>query len=71
MPHQYKRLHDICVEFVHETHLAVLYFDGKTKFWVPKSAMDPTDGYIQVEDNEDGTITLTAPEYWLTEKGLL
>ena len=70
MPHQSKRLFDINVEFLHETQKACLYFDGKTKFWVPKSAM-AEDGYIQVEDNEDGTITLTAPESWLQEKGLL
>jgi len=65
-----KRLFDITVEFVHETQKAVLYDSGTKKFWVPKSAL-AEDGYIQVENNADGSITLTAPESWLYEQGLI
>ena len=64
------RLFDITVTFVHETPNAVLYDDGKSKFWVPKSAL-ADDGYIQVSTNDDGSITLTAPESWLYERGLI
>lgn len=64
------RLHEICVEFKHETAKAVLYNDGKKDFWVPKSAL-AEDGYIQTENNKDGTITLTATEGWLTQRGLI
>jgi len=64
------RLSDIIVSFVHETKDAILYDDGTQKFWVPKSALSE-DGYIQAEENVDGTITLTAPEHWLNNKGLI
>jgi len=64
------RLFDIAVQFIHETPKAVLYDNGTKKFWVPKSAMTE-DGYIQVESNADGSITLTAPESWLYEQGLI
>ena len=65
-----KTLHDITVTFVAETLKAVKYNDGKTDFWVPKSIMD-ADGYVQVETNRDGSITLTAPEWWLKDRGLI
>jgi len=65
-----RKLFDITVEFLHSTEKAVKYTDGTTEFWVPKSAL-AGDGYIQVEDNEDGTFTLTAPTNWLREKGLI
>lgn len=58
------------MQFKHETPNAVLYTDGAKDFWVPKAAL-AADGYIQVEDNPDGTITLTAPEAWLHERGLI
>ena len=64
------KLYDIQVEFKHETLKAVLYSDGVKDFWVPKSAL-AADGYIQVEDNANGSITLTAPEFWLHERGLI
>lgn len=65
-----RTLHDIAVEFKRETLKAILYNDGKKDFWVPKSLMRD-DGFIQVEENKDGTFTLTAPEWWLTENGLI
>lgn len=61
---------DINVEFVHSTEKAIKYTDGTTEFWVSKSAL-AEDGYIQVEENKDGTFTLTAPTKWLKEKGLI
>jgi hypothetical protein len=65
-----RKLHDITVQFVHMTEKAIKYTDGETEFWVPKSIMGD-DGYVQVEDNKDGTSTLTAPEWWLKDKGLI
>ena len=66
-----KTLHDITVSFVTETAKAVMYDDGKNQFWVPKSVMTDS-GMIQVEENRDGkTYTLTAPEWWLKERGLI
>jgi hypothetical protein len=65
-----RKVFDITVEFLHSTEKAIKYTDGETEFWVSKSAL-AEDGYIQVEDNEDGTFTLTAPERWLKEKGLI
>lgn len=63
-------LHDIAVEFKHVTAKAILYSDGTKEFWVAKSIMGD-DGFIQVETNNDGTFTLTAPEWWLQERGLI
>lgn len=63
-------LHDISVEFKAETAKAIMYTDGVNDFWVPKSSMGP-DGMIQVEGNRDGSITLTAPEWWLHDRGLI
>jgi hypothetical protein len=68
MPRQ--RLHDITVTFVHETLRAVCYNDGTKDFWIPKSAL-ASDGYIQAEENPDGSVTLTAPESWFIERGLV
>jgi len=68
MPRQ--QLFDIAVSFVHETPKAVCYNNGTKDFWVPKSALS-ADGYIQAEDNKDGSITLTAPESWFYERGLI
>ena len=65
-----RRLFDITVAFVFETAKAVKYTDGKTEFWVPKSQMGD-DGTVQVEENKNGTTTLTAPEWWLTREGLI
>lgn len=66
-----REIFDITVEYVFATDKAVKYSDGKKEFWVPKSAMNEDNGYIQVEKNNDGTFTLTAPVGWLTEKGLI
>lgn len=49
---------DIEATLVHQTDAAYLLYDGKTKAWIPKSA---------VEDNDDGTFTM--PEAMAIEKG--
>lgn len=61
---------DITVQFVWETQKAIKYTDGKKEFWVPKSRLRE-DGDIQVEENKDGSFTLTAPVRWLTDEGLI
>jgi hypothetical protein len=65
-----KTLHDISVEFVRESLKALCYTDGTKEFWVPKSLMD-TNGFIEITEEKDGTFTLTAPEWWLKERGLI
>lgn len=65
-----KTIFDISVEYVFSTEKAIKYTDGKTEFWVPKSLMGD-DKDIQVEQNRDGSFTLTAPERWLQDKGLI
>lgn len=70
MSRRSRKLFDITVEYVHRTDKALLFNDGKQDFWVPKSIMGD-DGIVQVEPNEDGSINLTAPEWWLTERGLI
>ena len=65
-----KTLHDIAVEFVRETAKAVCYTDGVKEFWIPKSICGD-DGIVQLENNKDGSATLTAPEWWLNERGLI
>lgn len=63
-------LHDIAVEFMAESQKAIKYSDGTKEFWVPKSIMH-ADGIVQVEEEKNGSITLTAPEWWLAERGLV
>lgn len=70
MPRRSQSLHDIAVKRVHETPKAVLFDTGDDQMWVPKSIMGE-DGIVQVEDNADGSSTLTAPEWWLVERGLV
>jgi len=65
-----RKLFDINVNKVHETLKAYKFDDGKQEFWVPKSIC-AADGFIELEDNADGTITLTAPEWWLRDRGLV
>lgn len=64
------KLFDINVEQVHETPKAIKFDDGKQEFWVPKSLMW-ADGIIQLDANADGSFTLTAPEWWLLDRGLI
>jgi hypothetical protein len=54
------KLVDLNGEVRAETPLAILFYDGKTTEWLPKS---------HVEDNGDGTITL--PEWLAQDKGLI
>ena len=65
-----KTLHDISVEFVRESQKAVCYSDGTKEVWIPKSICGE-NGIVQLEDEKDGSTTLTAPEWWLKERGLL
>lgn len=64
------RLHDITVSFVHATDKATLYNDGMRQIWVPKS-ITGDDGIVQIEENKDGTYTLTAPEWWMQDRNLI
>ena len=61
---------DITVKRVHETARAVLFSDGDKEFWVPKSML-ADDGIIELVENKDGTVTLTAPEWWLIDRELI
>jgi hypothetical protein len=60
---------DITCVMLGESEKAIKYNDGRIDFWVPKSMI--ARGDIQVENNETGTITLTAPTWWLRDKGLI
>jgi len=57
---------DISVVLVHETDKAVLVDHGAEKpTWLPKSV-------IEIERNADGkTHTITLPESWAKEKGII
>lgn len=68
-PHS-RKLFDITVDKVHETAKAIKFDDGKTEFWVPKS-ITWSDGIVQLDNNADGSYTLTAPEWWLRDRGLV
>lgn len=57
-------LHDIPVQLIHETEKAWLVNDGTKEAWVPKSI-------AEMEQNRDGTWTLTAPQSILKQKGFL
>ena len=57
-------LADICVEQKAITERAILVSDGTMEAWLPLSQ-------IEYEKNIDGTITVTGPEWLLTERGLL
>lgn len=52
-----------------ETPKAILYNDGTKDFWAPKSLIASDD--IQVTNNETGTITLTVPHWFASDKGLI
>jgi hypothetical protein len=65
-----EELHDIAVTQIHETPKAVLFDTGEGKFWVPKSILGD-DGIVQVEENKDGSLTLTAPVWWLNQRELI
>ena len=65
-----KQLHDIVVEYKFSTEKANLYTDGTKELWVAKSLLGE-DGMIEVTKNDDGTYTLTAPEWWLKARGLI
>lgn len=64
------KLFDVTVTVKHETAKAILVNDGTRDVWIPKSFLGD-DGQGQLEHNADGTATLTAPEWWLTEKELI
>lgn len=59
-------LRDISVVLKRETQLAVLVdHGGEEDAWLPKSQ-------IEIERNDDGkTHTLTAPEWLLSDKGII
>jgi hypothetical protein len=49
-------------EIRHETDLAVLFFDGETEVWLPRS---------QIEIDGRGLVTVTVPEWLAKDKGLI
>jgi hypothetical protein len=56
---------DVAVKLIHETEKAYLVTaDEKEKVWFPKSM-------CELEENQDGTYTLTAKTFMLKEKGLI
>lgn len=60
-----KELFDIVVKIKHRTEKAVLVtVDDDNEEWLPLSQ-------IEVDDNKDGTHTVTAPVWLLTDKGLI
>ena len=59
-----KELYDISVELIHETTKAWLISDGKAEVWIPKSQ-------AELSRENDGTYTLTAPDWFLQSKDLI
>ena len=59
-----KELYDISVELVHETPKAWRVSDGKSEEWIPKSQ-------AELSRENDGTYTLTAPDWLLKAKGFI
>ncbi len=58
-------LFDITVQLIHQTEKAYLVTaDEDREVWLPKSV-------CELEPNNDGTYTLTAPAKMLQEKGLI
>jgi hypothetical protein len=57
-------LHDLIVEKRGESEKAILVSDGTREAWLPKSQ-------VEIEENRDGTLTLTAPVWLLEEKELV
>jgi len=58
---------DVCLELHHQTEKAILVSDDgiqKNAKWLPLSQ-------IEVEKNKDGTITVTAPQWLLKDKGFI
>lgn len=65
MSRNHDPLHDITVQLIHETDKAWLLNDGaKENVWVPKS-------WGELDNNPDGTYTLTMPESKCKEKGFI
>ena len=61
-----KKMIDICVEIKGTTDKAFFVSDGGNSVWLPKSQIECS------EDIEVGkTITITAPEWLVYDKGLI
>lgn len=59
-----KEIFDVTVKKIHATDKAWLVNDGTRQDWFPKSM-------YELEDNGDGTHTLTGPVSMLKEKGFV
>lgn len=59
-----KEIFEVTVKKVHETEKAWLVTDGSNRDWFPKSL-------YELDENRDGTFTLTGPVFMLKEKGFL
>lgn len=59
-----KEIFDVTVTKIHATDKAWLVSDGTKQDWFPKSL-------YELEENRDGTWTLTGPVFMLKEKGFL
>lgn len=60
---------DITANMIGESLKAIKYNNGTKDFWIPKSMI--ANGDVQIETNETGTVTITAPVWLLREKGLI
>ena len=59
-------VHEIAVEIVHETELAWLVDDGRTKTWLPKSKVE-----VERESERPRFAMVTLPERLAIDKGLV
>jgi hypothetical protein len=58
---------DLDVEFVHATLQAICVTDGGKDVWIPKSVVE----YDADKAQKGKVITITLPERWALDKGLL
>jgi len=58
---------DLEVEYVHSTAAAILVRDGDKEVWIPKSVVEYDADLARVGK----PITITLPERWALDKGLI
>ncbi len=67
MPNYRSDLVDLEVEYLHQTEGAILIKDADNEIWLPKSIVEAdTDGLRRGD-----TLTITLPERWAMDKGLI
>jgi len=64
------RLHDIEVLKIHDTGKATLFNleEGGTDIWIPNVAIEE---HVDLEHKRGQVYTMTAPEWFLTRRGLI